>query len=84
VRLDGWNFVPRGYELMVEARGGPLWLRILLRASVVDRFGYPLAVRRGVFVSTHFRTGLPMTLMRCLTDGRLAVSLAHSMAEATG
>jgi hypothetical protein len=49
VRLDGWNFVPRGYGLVVEARGGPLWLRALLRAPVVDRFGYPLAVRRGVF-----------------------------------
>ena len=49
VRIDGWNYVPRGYSLSSDASGAPLWLRAWLQVPFIDRFAYPLTVRRGHF-----------------------------------
>ena len=48
MRLDGWNHVPDGYGATFDRTGAPLWLRVLVRTPFVDRFGYPLLVRRGL------------------------------------
>jgi len=48
VKLDGWNFVPRGYGLGWEAAKLPLLLRVLIRTPFIDRFAYPMMVRQGL------------------------------------
>jgi len=48
VKLDGWNFVPRGYGLAWEVGRLPLRLRVLIRTPFIDRFAYPVMVHRGL------------------------------------
>ena len=47
MRLVGWNDIPRGYGAQFVLDGAPLWLRVWFRTPFVDRFAYPLVVRRG-------------------------------------
>ena len=47
MRLVGWNDIPAGYRAGFDLDGAPLWLRLWFRTPFVDRFAYPLAVRRG-------------------------------------
>lgn len=54
MRLDGWDYVPRGYGLRLDVRADPLWLRCLYRSPFLDRFAYPLLVRRGhAYLTAH-------------------------------
>lgn len=48
VRLEGWNQVPRGAGASFETASAPGWLRVLAATPVLDRFAYPLLVRRGL------------------------------------
>jgi len=47
VELEGWNSIPEGYGAQFDLRGAAWWLRIWFRTPFVDRFAYPIAVRRG-------------------------------------
>jgi hypothetical protein len=47
VRLSGWNDIPRGYGAEFELAEAPLWLRLWFQTPFIDRFAYPLVVRRG-------------------------------------
>ncbi len=52
VRLTGWNVLPAGYGARFDTAAAPLWLRLLYRTPVVDRFAHPLLVRRGLGLLT--------------------------------
>jgi hypothetical protein len=52
LQLDGWNYIPSGYGMTVDTEGAPGWLRAWLRVPYLDRFAYPVAVRRGIFYLT--------------------------------
>lgn len=47
MRLEGWNHIPAGYGARFDVAAAPAWLRMLFHAPFVDRFAYPLLVRRG-------------------------------------
>ena len=47
MRLEGWNTMPDGYGSRFEMSRAPLWLRLWFRTPVLDKFAYPVAVRRG-------------------------------------
>lgn len=47
VRLEGWNHIPAGYGARFDVKAAPLWLRMLFHTPFIDRFAYPLLVRRG-------------------------------------
>jgi hypothetical protein len=47
VKLDGWNYIPRGYGLQWDLSGSPRWLRVWFRFPVLDRFAYTVVIRRG-------------------------------------
>lgn len=47
MRLEGWNSIPDGYVARFELGGAPWWLRLWFRAPFLDRFAYPVTVRRG-------------------------------------
>jgi hypothetical protein len=55
MNLEGWNSIPRGYGASFELEGAPVWLRTWLHAPFIDRFAYPLAIRRGFGVLTPHR-----------------------------
>ena len=44
MRLVGWNDLPLNHGATFDA---PRWLRVWMRLPFLDRFGYPVAVRRG-------------------------------------
>ena len=50
MRLDGWNAIPNGYGAHFDVGAAPWWLRVLFQTPFVDRFAYPLLVRRGLGV----------------------------------
>ena len=45
--LPGWNVIPAGYSARFDVAAAPLWLRVFFRTPFIDRFAYPLMVRRG-------------------------------------
>jgi len=47
MRLEGWNSIPEGYSASFDTQAAPQWLRIWFRTPLVDRFAYPIMVRRG-------------------------------------
>ena len=47
MRLEGWNYIPGGHGARFDVRSAPLWLRAMFRTPLVDRFAYPLLVKRG-------------------------------------
>ena len=47
MRLEGWNHVPEGYGASFDVAAAPWWLRALYGTPLLDRFAYPLLVRRG-------------------------------------
>jgi hypothetical protein len=47
MRLNGWNYIPDGYGMSVDAAAAPVWLRMWFGAPLLDRFAYPIMVRRG-------------------------------------
>lgn len=52
MRLTGWNNIPTGYGARFEVRRAPWRLRVLYATPFLDRFAYPLLVRRGLGVLT--------------------------------
>jgi hypothetical protein len=50
VRVVGWNDIPAGYGASFDVARAPLWLQALFATPFVDRFAYPLLVRRGLGV----------------------------------
>jgi hypothetical protein len=56
VKLNGWNYLPRGYGLRGDLSQSPLSLSVWFRFPVLDRFAYPVGIRRG-FVSVTPRRG---------------------------
>jgi hypothetical protein len=47
MRLEGWNHIPTGYGADFDVEAAPRWLRIWFRTPFLDRFAYPLMVKRG-------------------------------------
>jgi hypothetical protein len=47
MRLEGWNHIPLGYVASFELDTAPRWLRVWFHIPFLDRFAYPIAVRRG-------------------------------------
>lgn len=47
MRLEGWNDIPAGYGARFDVKAAPLWLRTLFNVPFLDRFAYPILVRRG-------------------------------------
>jgi len=49
--------MPDGYGAVFDVRAAPLWLRLLVHTPFIDRFAYPLLVRRGHGYLTRFSGG---------------------------
>ena len=47
MQLEGWNHIPAGYSASFDVAAAPWWLRAWFRTPFVDRFAYPVMVRRG-------------------------------------
>jgi hypothetical protein len=47
VELIGWNSIPDGYGAHFDLKGAPWWLRVWFHTPFIDRFAYPVVVRRG-------------------------------------
>lgn len=47
MRLVGWNTIPWGFSASFDVHEAPVWLRLLYDTPFLDRFAYPLLVRRG-------------------------------------
>lgn len=47
MRLEGWNSIPDGYGAWFDIGRAPLWLRLWFHTPFLDRYAYPVAVRRG-------------------------------------
>lgn len=56
VKLEGWNHIPAGYGATFESQSAPWWLRAWFKTPLIDRFAYPLLVRRGFGWLTAFPT----------------------------
>jgi hypothetical protein len=48
VHLEGWNRVPRGGVATFDWGRAPLWIKVVRRIPIVDRFCYPVMVRRSL------------------------------------
>jgi hypothetical protein len=46
MRISGWNYVPRGYGLVRNLDKAPAWLRFWFAIPLVDRFAFPVLIRR--------------------------------------
>ena len=80
MRLDGWNYIPRGYGLSWDLSGAPLWLRVWFRIPLLDRFAYPVVVRRGFGWLTPF-PDWPPTDLEEVPDGWQVRPISTSTAE---
>jgi len=47
MKRAGWVDIPRGYGAEFDLRDAPWWLRFWFRMPFLDRFAYPVVVRRG-------------------------------------
>ncbi|MDP9166116.1 MAG: hypothetical protein M3O32_08655 [Actinomycetota bacterium] len=45
--LAGWNEIPLGYGADFDTDAAPWWLRAWFNVPLVDRYAYPVMVRRG-------------------------------------
>lgn len=84
MKLDGWNYIPRGFGLQWDLTDAPLWLRAWFHFPFIDRFAYPLVVHRGfAWLTAHdprdtdreevppgWRTAPPRTVTTSLRRGR--------------
>ena len=52
MNLTGWSSVPEGHGAALDTERVPVWLRVWLRVPLVDRFCYPLLVRKGLLYLT--------------------------------
>jgi hypothetical protein len=47
VKIHGWNNIPAGYGLTWDPSQAPRWLRLWLHTPLLDRFAFPVMIRRG-------------------------------------
>jgi len=47
VILEGWNHIPRDFGARFDTAAAPWWLRAWFATPLLDRFAYPVLVRRG-------------------------------------
>ncbi len=47
VKLEGWNHIPAHSGATFNLTGAPRWLVVMNQIPFVDRFSYPILVRRG-------------------------------------
>ena len=47
MRLEGWNHIPDGFGAQFDLVAAPWWLPAWFRTPLLDRFAYPVVVRRG-------------------------------------
>ena len=47
MKLEGWNSMPNGYSARFDLNAAPRWLRNWAAVPFIDRFAYPLLVKRG-------------------------------------
>lgn len=47
MKLEGWNHIPHGYAAEFDLEHAPRWLRVWFNCPFLDRFAYPVVVRRG-------------------------------------
>jgi hypothetical protein len=45
---EGWNHAPQGFRATFDTDAAPWWLRAVVSTPFIDRFGYPVVVRRGL------------------------------------
>jgi hypothetical protein len=48
MNILGWNVLPEGYGLALSLDACPRWLKLWARLPLLDRFSYPVLVRRGI------------------------------------
>ena len=48
ITIRGWNDIPEGCVQEEYLHLGPLWLRFLARIKIIERFAYPIAVKKGL------------------------------------
>jgi len=48
VRILGWSSIPDGYGAIVDTERVPRWLHLWSRTPLLDRFCYPVLVKRGL------------------------------------
>jgi hypothetical protein len=48
ITIRGWNDIPEGFVQEEDFHLGPIWLRFLARIKIVERFAYPIAVKKGL------------------------------------
>ena len=46
--IHGWNDIPAGYVQEEDLHLAPVWLRVMARIKVVEKFAYPIAVKKGL------------------------------------
>lgn len=46
--IHGWNDIPAGYVQEEDFHLAPVWLRVLARIKLVEKFAYPIAVKKGL------------------------------------
>ena len=47
VELEGWNSIPVGWGASFDLHSARWWLRVWFHTPFVDRYAYPVVVRRG-------------------------------------
>ena len=46
--IHGWNDIPAGYVQEEDFHLAPVWLRAMARIKIVEKFAYPIAVKKGL------------------------------------
>lgn len=46
--IRGWNDIPEGYVQEEDFHLAPLWLRALARTRFLEKYAYPMAIKRGL------------------------------------
>lgn len=46
--IRGWNDIPAGYVQEEDFHLAPVWLRVMARIKFVEKFAYPIAVKKGL------------------------------------
>ena len=47
-KIRGWNDIPDGYVQEEDLFLAPIWLRFIARIKYLERFAYPIAVKKGL------------------------------------
>ena len=47
-KIHGWNDIPSDYIQEEDFHLAPKWLRVLARTKFIEKFAYPIAVKKGL------------------------------------